>query len=87
MKPHDNSPCEKCCDHGGNGPTVYDLPIPIELREEWRRLATRRHFLGKMGKTLGWASLATLLGDALMPGASRAATDSSPASSGHYVPD
>src|SRR5215470_5121445 len=40
-----------------------------------------------MGKTLGWASLATLLGDALMPGATKAATDSSPASSGHYVPD
>ena len=25
------------------------------LREEWRRLETRRHFLGRMGKTLGWA--------------------------------
>ena len=39
------------------------------------------------GKTLGWASLATLLGDALTPGASKAATDSSSPSSGHYVPD
>src|SRR5439155_27272853 len=87
MKPHQNSSVEKCGDHGGNGPTVYDLPVPIELREEWRRLATRRHFLGKMGKTLGWASLVTLLGDALTPGASKAATDLSSPSSGDYVPD
>src|SRR5690348_5270793 len=84
--PHINQP-GTCCDHGGHGRTVYDLPVPLELREEWRRLATRRHFLGKMGKTLGWASLATLLGDALMPGTSRASTDTSSASSGHYVPD
>ena len=32
------------------------------LREEWRQLETRRHFLGQAGKALGWAALATLLG-------------------------
>src|SRR5260221_14197638 len=80
-----NNECSSCCDHG-EGPTVYDLPIPLELREEWRRLATRRHFLGRMGKTLGWASLATLFGSALTPRALHAATDSLLNSTGHYVP-
>ena len=51
----------ECCDQGGEGPTVYDLPVPLPLREQWKRLATRRHFLGRMGKTLGWAGLASLL--------------------------
>ena len=54
-----------CSDHHGEGPTVLDLPVPRELREEWRRLETRRHFFGRMGKALGWAGLATLLGDRL----------------------
>jgi len=63
MKPEDELTHHKCCDHGGEGPTVYDLPVPLSLREEWKRLATRRHFLGRMGKTLGWAGLASLLGN------------------------
>jgi len=41
-----------CCDDHGEGPSVYDLPVPKSLREEWLRLASRRHFLGRMGKTL-----------------------------------
>lgn len=46
---------------------MYDLPgVPLALREEWRQLETRRHFLGRMGKALGWAGLATLLGDRLL---------------------
>ena len=61
-------PC-LCSDHYGEGPSVYDLPVPLGLREEWRRLETRRHFLGKMGKTLGWAGMATLLGPRAMAGA------------------
>src|SRR5690242_15573528 len=77
----------QCCDHGGAGPTVYDLPIPLALREEWRTLATRRHFLGKMGKTLGWASLATLFGNAMSARIAEAADDSQPGSPIHYVPD
>jgi len=64
MKTDEHLTHDKCCDHGGEGPTVYDLPVPLPLREEWKTLATRRHFLGKAGKTLGWASLATLLGNA-----------------------
>ncbi len=62
-----------CSDHHGEGPTVYDLPgIPLGLRESWRQLETRRHFLGRMGQTLGWAGLATLLGPRLLAGPERA---------------
>src|SRR3984957_21079025 len=57
-------PCP-CSDHHGAGPNVHEWPIPWSIREEWRRLETRRHFLGRMGKTLGWAGLATLLGDSV----------------------
>ncbi len=60
-----------------SGPTVYDLPVPLSLRDEWKRLATRRHFLGRMGKTLGWAGLAVLMGDALF-GRARAAETALP---------
>src|SRR5258707_15680016 len=66
MKPQEPLPGHACCDHYGEGPSVYDLPVPKSLREEWRRLATRRHFLGRMGKTLGWAGLAVLMGDSLI---------------------
>jgi len=63
-----------CSDHHGERPTIYDLPgVPLALREEWRRLETRRHFLGRMGKTLGWAGLASLMGNRLMAGAGAAA--------------
>ena len=55
-----------CSDHHGEGPTICDLPgVPRALRDEWRRLETRRHFLGRMGKTLGWAAMASLLGNRL----------------------
>ncbi|MDB6169271.1 MAG: hypothetical protein JWM88_2135 [Verrucomicrobia bacterium] len=63
--PGDPDPCP---DHGGEGPTVYDLPVPRELREEWRRLETRRQFLGRTGKVLGWAGLSALLGERLLAG-------------------
>jgi hypothetical protein len=39
--------------------------VPLALRREWHRLETRRHFLGRAGKTLGWAGLAALLGPRL----------------------
>jgi hypothetical protein len=75
-----------CCDHGGEGLTVYDLPVPLSLRQEWKCLATRRHFLGRMGKTLGWAGLATLLGNSSV---AKLASASELASStgGHRLPD
>src|ERR1700675_990919 len=62
-----------CCDDRGEGPSVYDLPVPKSLRDEWLRLASRRHFLGRMGKTLGWAGLAVLMGEKLLSGVANAA--------------
>ena len=77
--------CQICSDHHGEGPSVYDLPVPLSMREEWKQLETRRHFLGKMGKTLGWAGLSVLLGERL---ASAATANSLTLPAGaHYVPD
>src|SRR6266576_1752470 len=44
--------------------TPMDLPIPDGLKEEWSVSESRRQFLGRCGKVLGWASLATLFGEA-----------------------
>ena len=42
---------------------MWDLPhVPIGLKREWLELETRRHFLGRGAKALGWAGLATILG-------------------------
>jgi hypothetical protein len=72
MNPHSSDP-HACSDHHGEGPTVYDLPgVPLGLREHWRKLETRRHFLGRVGKTLGWAGLASLMGPQLFAAAARA---------------
>jgi len=77
-----------CSDDHGCGPTVYDLPVPLSLREEWRRLETRRHFLGRMGKTLGWAGLATLMGNGLFRTTARAATEAGvPGADSVYLPN
>ncbi len=52
-----------CSDHCGEGPSVYDLPgVPAGLKQEWLSLETRRHFLGRGAKALGWAGLAAILG-------------------------
>jgi hypothetical protein len=51
------------CTDPDNGPSIFDLPITEGLKMEWAALETRRHFLGKAGKVLGWAALASLLGD------------------------
>jgi hypothetical protein len=51
-----------CSDHCGDGPTVNDLPIPQGLKDEWLGLETRRHFLGRAGKVLAMAGLASLSG-------------------------
>src|SRR5215475_3499201 len=75
-----------CCDQG-EGPTVYDLPVPLSLREEWKALATRRHFLGGMGKTLGWAGLASLLGESLLGKAAKAEETLSAGAGAHRLPD
>src|SRR5215475_13907550 len=86
MKPKDALNHQECCDHGGEGPTIYDLPVPLSLREEWKRLATRRNFLGRMGKTLGWAGLASLLGNAFFSRAA-AATSELGIAGAHRLPD
>jgi hypothetical protein len=58
--PHDH---DLCSDHGGERPGVWELPgVPLGLKREWLELETRRHFLGRGAKALGWAGLATLLG-------------------------
>ena len=36
-----------CSDHGGENPTIWHLPVPQSLKDEWLRLETRRHFLGR----------------------------------------
>jgi Protein of unknown function (DUF1501) len=53
--------------------TVMDLPIPAGLKSEWAAIETRRRFLGRSGKVLGWAALASLLGDRSLTGAAHAA--------------
>jgi Protein of unknown function (DUF1501) len=42
---------------------LMDLPIPDGLKREWAAIETRRNFLGRSGKVLGWAALASLLGE------------------------
>ena len=51
-----------CSDHSGEGPSVLDLSIPQSLKAEWLALASRRQFLTRAGKSLAWASLASLMG-------------------------
>ena len=52
-------------EHAAN---VMDLAVPAELKQEWAALQTRRHFLGRSGKVLGWAAMASLLGDRSLRG-------------------
>ena len=58
------------CTDTEHGHDVMNLPVPSELKREWATLQTRRHFLGRTGKVLGWAAIASLLGE---PRSSRAA--------------
>ena len=52
-------------EHAAN---VLDLAIPVQVKQEWAELQTRRHFLGRAGKVLGWAAVASLLGDRVLRG-------------------
>ena len=47
---------------------VSGLPIPVGLKREWSAMETRRQFLGRSGKVLGWAALASLFGEAALRG-------------------
>jgi hypothetical protein len=53
--------------------TPMDLPIPDGIKQEWAVSESRRQFLGRCGKVLGWASLATLFGEAGVRHLARAA--------------
>jgi hypothetical protein len=55
------------------GPSVLDFPIPEGLKQEWAAIETRRRFLGRTGKVLGWAALANLLGGRALIGDAHAA--------------
>ena len=69
------------CTDTEHGPTVMDLPIPAGLKQEWAALQTRRRFLGRTGKVLGWAALASLLGDRWLAEDARAASANGPSGS------
>src|ERR1700730_7948459 len=57
MKQHPLCPaCE-------NPVTPLDSPSPAGLKREWAVVETRRRFLGRSGKVLGWAALAGLFGE------------------------
>src|ERR1700677_2587635 len=47
---------------------VLNLDVPIAVKQEWTALQTRRHFLGRTGKVLGWAAMASLLGNRALRG-------------------
>jgi len=51
------------CTDCEQAPGLLDLSIPGEVKREWAAAETRRHFLGRSGKVLGWAALASLMGD------------------------
>lgn len=72
-----------CSDHCGEGPSVLDLPVPDALKAEWATLASRRQFLTRAGKSLAWASLASLFGRAASSSAHAAGA---PVQLPHYAP-
>ena len=51
------------CTDCENPGTPLDLPLPIAVKREWVVNETRRRFLGRSGKVLGWAALAGLFSE------------------------
>ena len=45
---------------------VMKMPVPPALKQEWAAVQTRRNFLGRAGKALGWAALASLAGEGIL---------------------
>ena len=73
--------------------TPMDLPVPSGLKKEWLASESRRQFLGRSGKVLGWAALASLFGKAGFDDRAFASSGSSQARSGvnklglpHFAP-
>ena len=88
---HGQDDHDLCSDHCGDRPTVWDLPhVPLSLKREWLELETRRHFLGRGAKALGWAGLASIIGrtapDLLASAAEPAAGTGMPAAVPHFAP-
>ena len=52
--------------------------FPSGLKQEWAALETRRRFLGRTGKVLGWAAMASLIGERGLNGDAHAAGASGP---------
>ena len=59
------------CTDPDHSPNVLNMPVPAGLKQEWATLETRRHFLGRSGKVLGWAALSALVGDKALRGDSK----------------
>src|ERR1700726_2986541 len=51
------------CTDCENPLTPLDLPIPATMKRARAGCETRRQFLGRSGKVLGWAALAGLFGE------------------------
>src|ERR1700721_4330559 len=47
-------------------PSGMEVAVPAEVKKEWAELQTRRHFLGRAGKVLGWAAMASLGGNRVL---------------------
>jgi hypothetical protein len=56
------------CTDTEHATNVLDLAIPAQVKQDWAELQTRRHFLGRAGKVLGWAAAASLLGNRALRG-------------------
>jgi hypothetical protein len=69
---------------------VMELAVPAEVKREWATLQTRRHFLGRSGKVLGWAAAASLLGGRGLRGDTHPPAYSSPSADAlkapHFAP-
>ncbi len=61
------------CTDPDDGPSILPLPVAEEMKMEWATLQSRRHFLGRTGKVLGWAALASLAGEKVLTGVHAAA--------------
>src|SRR5580693_7722858 len=51
------------CTDCENPVTPLDLPVPADVKQKWAAIETRRRFLGRSGRVLGWAALAGLFGE------------------------
>ena len=64
-----------CSDQCGEGPSIFDLPVPMEMKQEWFNLATRRQFLSRAGKSLAWAGISAIAGRSGFAGLAQAANE------------